>query len=68
MDDLKTPYFTFAMNQSLANSDYFRSLDLDEKVMTAMKEMSAKSNQDRQVIENAEDMDFESYLVIMNNS
>jgi len=68
MDDLKTPYFTFAMNQSLANSDYFRSLDLDEKVMTAMKEMSAKSNQDRQVIENAKDMDFESYLVIMNNS
>ena len=67
MDEMQTPYFRFAMNQSLANSDYFRSLDLGEKNMASLKEISEKSNQDRQAIENADNIDFETYLAEMNN-
>ena len=62
MDELRTPYFTFAMNQSLANSDYFRSLTLDEKIMVTFREMAEKSDADRIAIEHADDVDFETFL------
>lgn len=68
MGEMKTPYFTFAMNQSLANSDYFRSLTLEEGIMVTLKEMSEKSNRDREAIEAADDMDFGTFLNKMNNS
>ena len=54
MDELKTPYFTFAMNQSLANSDYFRAQTLDRKKAELMKEMSEKSNLEREAIESSD--------------
>lgn len=68
MDELGTPYFTFAMNQSLANSDYFRSLSLDEKVLAAMKEMVDESNRERMEIEKSDDVDFATFLAQMNAS
>jgi len=68
MDELKTPYFTFAMNQSLANSDFFRSQTLDSDVMTNLKEMAEKSNLERQAIESSDNIDFESYVKQMNAS
>jgi glutamate--cysteine ligase len=66
MEELKTPYFRFAMNQSLANSDYFRALNLDDATMVTLNEMSAKSNHDRQEIENTDTEDFENFLNRMN--
>ena len=68
MDELETPYFTFAMNQSLANSDYFRSLTLNEKVMVTLKDISQKSNQEREAIEKADSVDFDTFLQRMNDS
>lgn len=68
MEELKTPYFTFAMNQSLANSDYFRAEQLDEKSMAVLKEMAENSNLKRQAIEKADTMDFETFLNQMNAS
>jgi len=68
MDELKTPYFTFAMNQSLANSDFFRSQTLDSEVMTNLKEMAEKSNLERQAIESSDNIDFETYVKQMNAS
>ena len=68
MDELKTPYFTFAMNQSLANSDYFRAQTLDEKKLNSLKEMSEKSNLEREAIESSDTVDFETYLKKMNAS
>jgi len=68
MDELETPYFRFAMNQSLANSDYFRSLTLDDELMATMKSLSEKSNQDREAIEKTDNIDFETYLERQNAS
>ena len=68
MQDMDTPYFIFAMNQSLANSDYFRSLPLDENLMAKMDQESVQSNRDREAIEEADDIDFASYLATMNAS
>lgn len=67
MGDMETPYFHFAMNQSLANSDYFRALNLDDTVMVALKEISEKSNLDRRAIEKADIEDFENFLNRMNS-
>ena len=55
------------MNQSLANSDYFRALNLDDTVMAALKEISEKSNLDRRAIEKADIEDFENFLNRMNS-
>ena len=66
MDEMETPYFHFAMNQSLANSDYFRALNLDDSAMVTLKEISEKSNLDRQAIEKSDTEDFESFLNRMN--
>lgn len=68
MDELKTPYFTFAMNQSLANSDYFRGLTLSDEKMVTFSEMVKKSDRDRAEIENADDVDFETFLERANNA
>jgi gamma-glutamylcysteine synthetase len=68
MDELKTPYFTFAMNQSLANSDYFRGLTLSDEKMVTFTEMVKKSDRDRTEIENADDVDFETFLERANNA
>ena len=56
------------MNQSLANSDYFRAQTLDEDVFASLKEKSEKSNLDRQAVESSDTIDFETYLKQMNAS
>jgi glutamate--cysteine ligase len=68
MRELDTPYFVFAMNQSLANSDYFRSLALDDDTMATLKTLTETSNQDRQAIEETDDVDFDTYLARTNAS
>jgi glutamate--cysteine ligase len=62
MTEMQTPYFIFAMNQSLASSDYFRSLDLSDEKMAELTEISMKSNQAREDIEKNETQDFDSFL------
>ena len=68
MHELDTPYFIFAMNQSLANSDYFRSLKLDDDIMATLIKLTGTSNQDRQAIEENDDVDFDTYLARTNAS
>ncbi len=67
MRDLKTSYFRFAMNQSLASSDYFRGLQMPGDKMEEFKRLSETSNREREAIEAADSMDFAAYLLQSNN-
>ncbi len=67
MRELKTSYFRFAMNQSLANSDYFRSLSMPAAKIEEFLLMSATSNKERATIEAGDTMDFAAYLQQFNN-
>lgn len=62
MRELKTSYFRFAMNQSLANSDYFRSLRLAHDQQQDFLRRSVESAEEQRAIEQADTMDFASYL------
>jgi glutamate--cysteine ligase len=68
MRELKTSYFRFAMNQSLANSDYFRGLQLPAAKLEEFEQMSLSSDQKRAAIERSDTMDFAAYLQQVNNS
>lgn len=68
MRELKTSYFRFAMNQSLANSDYFRALHMAEDKRAEFQRMSHTSNLERDAIETSDTMDFASYLKHFNES
>jgi glutamate--cysteine ligase len=68
MRDSKASYFRFAMNQSLANSDYFRMQQLDAEKRAQFERMSQTSNQEREAIESSDTMDFATYLQRFNNS
>ena len=67
MRELKTSYFRFAMNQSLANSDYFRGLRMSDEKKDEFLRMSQTSNKERAAIEAADTVDFASYLQRYNN-
>lgn len=67
MRELKTSYFRFAMNQSLANSDYFRGLRMPEEQHNSFLRMSQTSNREREVIEAGDTLDFAAYLARFNN-
>jgi glutamate--cysteine ligase len=67
MRDLKTSYFRFAMNQSLANSDYFRGLQMPPAKTGEFLRMSETSNLERAAIEASDNMDFAAYLQHFNN-
>lgn len=62
MKELKTPYFTFAMNQSLGNSDYFRQRPLSTNKQAELDRVSSSSNLERQAIEDNDDIDFDTFL------
>lgn len=62
MRELKTSYFRFAMNQSLANSDYFRGMNMPEEKQQEFLRMSHTSNLERETIESSDTMDFASFL------
>ncbi|MES2624988.1 MAG: glutamate--cysteine ligase [Pseudomonadota bacterium] len=68
MRELKTSYSRFALNQSLANSDYFRILKLSEEKTTQFERMCQTSNLEREAIEQSDTLDFETYLQNVNNS
>jgi glutamate--cysteine ligase len=68
MRELKTSYARFALNQSLANGDYFRGLTLSDDKMAQFQRMSQTSNLEREAIEHSDTLDFETYLQNLNNS
>jgi glutamate--cysteine ligase len=68
MRELKTSYFRFAMNQSLANSDYFRSRSLSNDTRDMFLRMSETSALEQHAIEQSDSVDFASYLKTLNES
>jgi glutamate--cysteine ligase len=68
MRDGKTSYFQFAMNQSLANSDYFRSRKLSDQQLAQFTKMTQDSLQEQQKIEAGDSLDFVSFLDNVNKS
>ena len=68
MRELKTSYSRFALNQSLANSDYFRILKLPDDKIGQFQRMSVTSNLERETVEQSDTLDFETYLQNMNKS
>ena len=68
MRELETTFFRFAMNQSLANSDYFRHRKLEEPVMDQFRQASEQSVQDALELEKNDTEDFETYLELLNES
>ncbi len=67
MREVKTSFFRFAMNQSLAASDYFRSLKLATVALNDFIAMSEESIIEQKEIEAADTLDFDTYLQEMNN-
>jgi glutamate--cysteine ligase len=67
MGELKTSFYRFAMNQSLANSDYFRGLKLDGATQEAFATMTRDSLAEQKRIEDTDTQDFASYLHDANN-
>ncbi len=68
MRELKTGYFRFAMNQSLANSDYFRGLQLPAATQAEMLRKSEESRAEQTAIEQNDTVDFATYLKKLNES
>ncbi|MGV3592339.1 MAG: glutamate--cysteine ligase [Gammaproteobacteria bacterium] len=68
MREGKTGYFRFAMNQSLANSDYFRSLQLAPKVRDGFMLMSEQSQREQTALEQSDTVDFATYVDQLNAS
>jgi glutamate--cysteine ligase len=68
MRDSKTGYFRFAMNQSLANSDYFRSLHLPAQTRERFARMSEQSRQEQTTLEQSDTVDFATYVQQLNAS
>ncbi len=66
MGETKASYFRFALNQSLANSDYFRARPLPAELLAHFKSQSMQSDIDRQHIEETDDVDFDTYLSRLN--
>ncbi|MDY6982680.1 MAG: glutamate--cysteine ligase, partial [Pseudomonadota bacterium] len=64
----KTGYFRFAMNQSLANSDYFRSLQLPPQTREDFVRMSEQSQQEQTALEQSDTVDFATYVNQLNAS
>jgi hypothetical protein len=50
------------MDQSLACSDYFRGKELDEQTLAEFTEATATSISEREEIEAADTVDFDTYL------
>ena len=68
MREGKTGYFRFAMNQSLANSDYFRGLQLPDTTRARFVRMSEESRQQQTAMEQNDTVDFSTYMKNLNES
>ncbi len=66
MRELKTGYFRFAMNQSLASSDYFRGLQLPAATRAEFQRMSTASAGEQAAMEQSDTADFATYLKKLN--
>lgn len=68
MGETNAPYFKFAMNQSLANSDYFRGLSLSDDKIAEFKQIASTSNKDRVAVEASDNLDFDNFLQNSNDA
>ncbi|HEY0960919.1 MAG TPA: glutamate--cysteine ligase [Pseudomonadales bacterium] len=68
MREGKTGYFRFAMNQSLANSDYFRSLQLTPQARDGFVQMGEQSRHEQTELEQSDTVDFATYVHQLNAS
>lgn len=68
MREGKTGYFRFAMNQSLANSDYFRSQQLPSQARDGFMQMSEQSRREQTALEQSDTVDFATYVDQLNAS
>jgi glutamate--cysteine ligase len=68
MREMKTAYFRFAMNQSLANSDFFRARTLSPAALEAFGKMTSESIAAQHKIEASDTIDFATYLKNINQS
>ena len=68
MTETKSTFFRFGMNQSLANSDYFRSQRLLPDTLNDFTERSARSLREQAAMEAGDKVDFATYVKLLNNS
>jgi glutamate--cysteine ligase len=68
MSEEKCGYFRFAMNQSLASSDYFRASPLSSDRSVFFQKMSKSSLLKQKEIETADTLSFTDYLQSVNES
>jgi glutamate--cysteine ligase len=68
MRETRASYFRFAMNQSLANSDFFRARPLNSAARDSFERMTEESITAQQNIEAGDTLDFASYLDQLNQS
>lgn len=66
MEQMKASYFRFAMDQSLACSDYFRGRHLLDDKKQAFKALARQSDLDRKAVEDGDTEEFDSFLQAMN--
>lgn len=62
MDEMKASYFRFAMDQSLACSDYFRSQSLPPDTLEKFRQFTEESVREREAIEASDKLDFDTFL------
>ena len=68
MRESKTSFFRFSMDQSLGCLDYFRARQLDPDQRAEFTRQAQQSLRDKQDTEDADDVDFETFLKHMNES
>lgn len=66
MRTMKNSFTRFALDQSLACSDYFRGRPLSPARFEEFSQLSAQSRLAQQAMEESDDVDFETYLERMN--
>lgn len=62
MDEMKVPYFRFAMDQSLACSDYFRHQHLQPDTLQKFLQFTEQSEQQQAATEASDTLDFDTFL------
>jgi len=60
------PFFRFSMNQSLKHKEYFLNQTLSEEEQSHFDAIAAKSIKDQMIIEEQEEIPFETYLKNLN--
>lgn len=63
MRDQSIPFFRLGMNQAIKHQRYFSSMPLSDEERTQFEDMSTRSNADQKIIEAGDSVDFDQYLL-----